>query len=58
VATSVDPEKNIKAIEKQQYGNVQDLAKAIIQTFVNFDPDKKNSRKNKIHVYGAELLTL
>ena len=78
VATSVDPEKNMKGcedfllivlhahvvaagnklMEKKQYDTVQDLARATLRKFTNFDPDKKNSQNDKIHLYGTELLTV
>ena len=47
-----------KLMEKKQYDTVQDLARAILCKFTNFDPDKKNSQNDRIHLYGTELLTL
>ena len=47
-----------KRTEKKQYDTVQDLARAILCKFTNFDPDKKNSQNDRIHLYGTELLTL
>lgn len=45
-------------MQKQQYNNVKDLADAILCQFVNFNPDEKVNRTDKIHLYATQTLTL
>lgn len=47
-----------KLLFQQSYQKVEDLAKAIIQNFVFFDPDKKISREDKVHLYAIQVMTL
>lgn len=47
-----------KVTEQQQYTNVRDLASAILDQFVNFDPDEKVKRTDKVHLYATQTLTL
>jgi len=42
----------------QQYVTVKELAKAIVQKYVYFDPDEKVQRDDKIYLYGTQVLTL
>ena len=47
-----------KLLSQQSYQNVEDLAKAMLQNFVSFDPDKKISREDKVHLYASQVMTL
>ena len=49
---------NVAAEKLLSQGKVEDLAKAILENFVFFDPDKKISRKDKVHLYASQLMTL
>ena len=47
-----------KLLSRGSYRKVEDLAKAILENFVFFDPDKKISREDKVHLYASQLMTL
>ena len=47
-----------KIMQKQKYDKVKDLANAILSKYVNFNPDEKVPRGDKINLYATQTLTL
>ena len=47
-----------KLLATQQFDDVKDLSKAIIQNFTSFNPDDKVARADKVHLYATQVLTL
>ena len=47
-----------KVMQKQKYDKVKDLANAILSKYVNFNPDEKVPRGDKINLYAIQTLNL
>ena len=47
-----------KLLSEKCYDKVEDLAKAIIHNYIFFDPAKKISRDDKVHLYATQVMTL
>ena len=45
-------------LSRNSYDKVEDLSKAILESYVCFDPMKKISRDDKVHLYATQLMTL